>query len=105
MHCYACNILLDSPSLDRPTNRYYCSVCFEPTTQVMLSIEDAKMAQELNSVVNPHQDNYSILGIVDILNRDGWADVSESDRDIEEILYGVIENDYYSQQQEEEDYA
>lgn len=42
MHCFACDKLLDMPPLDRPTGRYYCEACMEPTTEVML----AQMAGE-----------------------------------------------------------
>ncbi len=41
MHCYACDNEGDF-TLDRPTSRYYCSPCFEPTTQVQLAAEAEK---------------------------------------------------------------
>lgn len=39
LKCYSCDCLLESPSLDRPTGRYYCQACLEPTTETILRME------------------------------------------------------------------
>lgn len=38
MHCFACNILLNNPQLDKPTGRYYCDACLESTVEVQLKL-------------------------------------------------------------------
>jgi hypothetical protein len=38
MHCYSCDILLSNPVEDKPTGRYYCDACMEPTNEIILSL-------------------------------------------------------------------
>lgn len=46
MRCYACNIILQSPSMDKPTGRYYCSICLEPTNDVLLKLSEAEFKED-----------------------------------------------------------
>lgn len=38
MHCFACNVLLSNPQLDKPTGRYYCDPCIEPSVEEQLRL-------------------------------------------------------------------
>lgn len=40
MHCFACDMLLSNPTLDKPTGRYYCSECMELTNEVILCLSE-----------------------------------------------------------------
>lgn len=38
MKCFACNKTLVEPKLDRPTGRYYCGECMEPTNKEIMRL-------------------------------------------------------------------
>lgn len=50
MRCYACDCWLESPPLDHQTGRYYCGLCLEPTTEVILALEGKERYLEDNVI-------------------------------------------------------
>lgn len=69
MRCFCCDCLLDNPSPDWPTGRFYCSVCFEPTNQVILSLEDKELDLEI----------LGFEGLFGVVTRDEWSEIISSD--------------------------
>ncbi len=61
MHCYACDMLLENAALDKPTGRYYCQTCMEPTNEVILKMQDNDL------------EDYKIL---DIINKSSVEEIS-----------------------------
>lgn len=74
MRCFACNEELhETAQPDRPTDRWYCNICFQPTLEVQL----AASVKDLDWVkINDTGSASGPFGIVDVPELD-WEDVSE----------------------------
>lgn len=64
MRCFACNIELHSATEDKPTGRFYCSICMEPTNEVILALEDKK----IQFYDNKDKTKFSIEGLSEIFD-------------------------------------
>lgn len=74
MKCFACDgDLPETAQPDRPTDRWYCNVCFAPTLEVQL----AASVKDLDWVkINDTGGTSGPFDIVDVPELD-WEDVSE----------------------------
>lgn len=63
MHCFACDRLLENPSMDRPTGRFYCSECFEPTVSEIQRI--ASKDEYLHLGDDPFSNVFRVVDIYD----------------------------------------
>ena len=73
MRCFSCDLDLgnDAP-MDRPTKRFYCTICFQPTLEVQL----AAASREIEwSRISQSETLYSYRGVADILEAEGWQAV------------------------------
>jgi hypothetical protein len=47
LRCFACDKDLTAEIVDRPTNRYYCVECFEPTIDEMLRLLELEDREQM----------------------------------------------------------
>lgn len=75
MRCFACNLDLGPAAvMDRPTKRYYCTDCFEPTLQVQL----AAASEDIDWYrISESETSFSFAAVSDILEEEGWEAVKE----------------------------
>lgn len=80
LRCFCCDLnLSETASPDRPTGRYYCTTCFESTLEVQL----AAASREIEwSQIDSNKDTFN--NISEILEEEGWSDITEQIEDIEE---------------------
>ena len=77
MRCYSCDLDVGDQGYDRPTGRYYCNTCLEPT-------HDVQLRRELREANGEGSVSSELLEILDTPNNDDFLSYDEVFNDADE---------------------
>ena len=102
MRCFACNKdLVGDEIVDRPTGRFYCQLCFEPTIDEMLRLLEQEDRDQMTDPRKRFMETGEVETIYpELIDHEGnILDIEYFDEDYEKFdnerdRYAILDEDY-----------